>query len=141
MEELNDGELAKRLKRGRRWIYDARARGAPAGNDEAEWRAWMEANPPSRGTEAQPADLKKQKTLEEIRKLKIQNDLRDERLKDAWRTAGREAMLAEAHKLRVALYGLLPDRLAARLAADPVTVRKELEACLDELIPAEVPHG
>jgi hypothetical protein len=138
---LTDGQLASALTRSRRWIYDARARGAPAGTNLVEWQAWAEQNDTRKPHSAHGVSLKDRKTRQEIRKLRLQNDARDERLKDAWRQAGLEAMIAEANKLRIALHGLLPDRLATRLGTDAVVIRKELEACLNELLPAEKPHG
>ena len=132
---LTDGQLAKELKRSRRWIYDARARGAPAGTTLAEWLTWTEQNDTRKPHSAHGMSLKDRKTRQEIRKLRLQNDIRDARNRALWEEAGFAVAMASQHRARQALYGILPDRLASALACDVVLVRKEIEKLLEEIFP------
>lgn len=161
---LTGDKLAALLGMTRRRLYELRAlEGAPATFSEKPWRKFLEkrheaadaedaardgengATGDNADGEAEPRPstpaLKAAKLTEEIRKLRLVNDIRDKRLKETWRQAGMDAAGSILRRVRGGLLGLLPARLAAACAGKTgseieLIARREVEAVLTESLAA-----
>lgn len=163
---MTGDKLAALLGMTRRRLYELRAiEGAPATFSEKPWRKFLEKRHEAADAEDAAADgwdngaprdsaagevearpstpaLKAAKLTEEIRKLRLVNDIRDKRLKETWRQAGMDAAGAILRRVRGGLLGLLPARLAAACAGKTgseieLIARREVEAVLTESLAAE----
>ncbi len=158
-------KLAHELGVNPRQLFTWRSEsGAPAVPSPKSWRRWLDKRDGATGrpavaeddensalrdpvdgeAEARPSTpaLKAAKLTEEIRKLRLVNDIRDKRLKELWRQAGMDAAGAILRRVRGGLLGLLPSRLAAACAGKSgseieLLARREVEAVLTESLAAE----
>lgn len=95
-------------------------------------RQWLSENAEALKNRADDYNLKDQKTIEEIRKLKLANDIKEGRY--TLTTEAEAEIEAQARECRRVLYQI-PDRLAPELAGlGPVEISARLNKAIDEAV-------
>ncbi len=114
--------------------------GAPKKKSVTEWQEWIDEreslSAPSDDDE-ENSDLKMQKLAQEVRKLKINNDLKEQVMVAEAKQAAQDLLIAAGKRLRSVLVGLVPARLAKASAGRTgpeieVIARDLIEAALQE---------
>jgi len=98
-----------------RRIHEWRAMdSAPKNKSVSAWQDWIEENktPASSDDDEADGELKTEKLREEVRKLRINNDLKEQVMVNEAKQAAQDLLIAAGKRLRSVLVGLVPARLA-----------------------------